>query len=204
MPCVFCNLAPALLIKESEHFYLLYDPYPLTAGHLLITSRLHYGCGGELEGEALLELEALKSEATRWLRRHFSHVMSYEHGRAGSCHKGQDCEKECHHMHLHLLPLNHDLHLPIQELLGRCIKTSYRDIASKYHSFGNYLYYQRGEEEGYFYLAKSNHVPPHFLRSLIATLNQTPDRANWQEYPENNLLQTSRALFSHLYSGKLS
>jgi diadenosine tetraphosphate (Ap4A) HIT family hydrolase len=199
--CVFCKPANSLLIKAISHFYLLYDPYPLTPGHLLIASREHFGCGGEIEDEHLAELELLKLEAINKLSDHFSKVIIYEHGRAGACHAKRSEQNLCHHMHLHLLPFAHDLHPSISELASRHMRIPHSQIIDFYHCFGNYLYYERGGEElGYFYpvknLKENLQIPPHFLRTLIATLNQTPERANWESYPSNDLFQNSHELLA--------
>src|SRR4051812_1597707 len=58
--CVFCSPAPTLVLKQTANFQLMIEPFPIVSGHVLLSSRDHFGCAGELDAAQCLELEALK------------------------------------------------------------------------------------------------------------------------------------------------
>lgn len=180
--CEFCMPLKQLVIYESENFAVLYDPFPLTKGHLMISTHLHYGCGGELDHELVEELMQLKIALTQQLKKKYPLVICYEHGRAGGCHSSNHTERACHHMHLHLLPFELDVSEQITAFLPESIPASYPEIPRLFHSKGNYVYYENSRNEGFFYSAEGHKIPSHLLRTLISNLNQTPERADWENY----------------------
>ncbi len=193
--CHLCHPSETLIIKQTEYFSILYDPYPILTGHFLITSRLHYGCGGELTESMMLELMEIKVHLTKILTKHFSSAICYEHGRAGSCLSLPLEERICHHMHLHVLPWNTYVAPMISTVLKKHTRISYADIPAFYNSYGNYVYFEHAPERGFFYPLNNQKIPPHFIRTLLCDRNGTPERADWQQYPDNGLLESTVDFF---------
>lgn len=81
MQCIFCNPIYNLILYEDELIYILADPYPLIEGHLMIISKIHYGCVGEFERNVFSKLEALKANITNMLSTKYGATTIYEHGR---------------------------------------------------------------------------------------------------------------------------
>lgn len=194
--CEFCYLRESLIITQTKNFSILYDPYPLVPGHLLITTRDHYGCGGELDETLQAELSVIKHNLTIILQQRYLKVISFEHGRAGACLSSDDPLNICHHMHLHILPCyaGKSIAHQISSQFPYSLRAPYTDIPMYFSSLGNYLYFEM-DENGYVYPCKNKKIPPHFLRSVISNLNGTPERASWEHYPDDQLLILSRTLF---------
>lgn len=43
MPCPFCKLPPARIVRERASAVLVWDAYPLSPGHALVIPRRHIG-----------------------------------------------------------------------------------------------------------------------------------------------------------------
>jgi diadenosine tetraphosphate (Ap4A) HIT family hydrolase len=117
--CVFCEPREELIIEKSEHFIVLHDPFPLMPGHIMITSKEHFGCAGEIPENWFLELTSLKSKFSKKIKSDFRHISLYEHGRAGVCH-AQDIDEadpnSCNHFHLHILPLEQNIQQELKKI----------------------------------------------------------------------------------------
>jgi diadenosine tetraphosphate (Ap4A) HIT family hydrolase len=182
--CVFCHVDPALLIAESKSFFVIRDPFPLMEGHIMIVSKTHYGCVGELPPEQMHELNDLKDHFSTKIHDSFGEVSFYEHGRAGTCQasEGANAMPTCHHMHLHAIPLDS----PIQKILeGQYLQISQKsflDIPENFYRFGNYIFFENGRFGSYFFAADDSYVAPHLMRTLIAEIQGKPELAKWENY----------------------
>lgn len=54
--CVFCHPNQLKTLLGTDHFWVTLDSSPLVEGHILIHSKSHIGCAGEVESETFLEL----------------------------------------------------------------------------------------------------------------------------------------------------
>ena len=59
--CIFCEPDDKKVIFESPNFWVTLDSSPLVEGHLLIHSKSHIGCTGEVPNYLFHELEELKN-----------------------------------------------------------------------------------------------------------------------------------------------
>lgn len=137
--CIFCKVEFRVLFS-TESFIVALDNFPLTEGHLLIFSREHYGCGGELPKINLLDLIQLKDKVSFLLRNIYGKVIFYEHGRAGHCVSFSPDERLCHHFHLHALPLSCDVSINLDEQFQRTDMPSYALIDDFFNKYGEYLF----------------------------------------------------------------
>ena len=104
--CLFCHPNPGMEMYETSHFRLLRVNFPATAGHVMVSSKLHFGSLGELEPHMLPELDALKQTIAHWFREQCGGALFYEHGRAGSCMAKDAFGQQCEHFHLNCIPSN--------------------------------------------------------------------------------------------------
>jgi diadenosine tetraphosphate (Ap4A) HIT family hydrolase len=94
-PCPFCSPEPDLVLWSGEHYTILADAFPRTAGHLLITTREHFASHMHAPAEWLAELEAAQDQARRFLVDVFGAASWLENG-------GR--RQEVAHAHLHGVP----------------------------------------------------------------------------------------------------
>ena len=102
--CYFCDPCKGSIVQESENFIVLLDTFPIKQGHLMISSKKHYGCAGEIPNEWMLELLSLKENLRKKVEKLEGNAIFYEHGRAGCCMSSNPDGSECNHFHLHCLP----------------------------------------------------------------------------------------------------
>lgn len=187
--CVFCSPKNQLILISTNNFNVLYDPFALVPGHLLIVSKQHYGCRGEVPTEHQMELSQLKERAVEILKGTFNcNILSYEHGRAGHCMSVDPTNRLCHHYHEHILPGEVDIH-GILSKFYKGYEIQKEDLITEFFdSYGDYLYFDNGKGAKMFYATGKNHVAPHLLRTLIAEGFEAPERQNWEDYPDCNLM----------------
>jgi diadenosine tetraphosphate (Ap4A) HIT family hydrolase len=182
--CVFCAVSPQIIIKSTPFFHVVADPYPITRGHMMIISRQHYGCCGELDTHAFIALNHLRENVEKIYKARYGRFVCYEHGRAGSC-TNVSGTSECHHMHLHFLPILVDLHRLIDASITR-YRIAFLDLADFYNTYGSYLLTGNSTAGYHFYNLSSidtTGLPPHYIRSKIASAIGCPQRANWETMP---------------------
>lgn len=80
-------------------------------------------------------------------------------------------------------------------ILPHAKRLSYAEIPSFYLNRGTYIYFEEKNQEGIVYATRNHKIPPHFLRTVLSAINSTLERANWEKYPDNGLLQTSMKKF---------
>lgn len=194
--CIFCEAKSHIILFSSENFIVALDNFPLIEGHLLIFSKGHYGCAGEVPYEHLLELVELKEKTSRILADTYSNSSFYEHGRAGSCVSFGPDDRLCHHFHLHALPLPLSCDISIE--LNRRFKQqvnvpSYIAMGKLFQQFGEYLYFENNREQAIFYPIAEN-IPSHLMRTLISEALNYPERSDWENFNDQVFIKNSLAL----------
>ena len=181
--CLFCHPNPGMQMHETEHFRLLRVNFPAVSGHIMTSSKLHYGSLGELDPEMFSELEALKEEVAMWFREQCGAVLFYEHGRAGSCHSNDAHGTQCEHFHLNCIPSDICIHSKLKAHLEKHYPVESLDrICPLFHKWGDYLYCENNEKEAIYYPVQQTKIPPHFLRTLICEELLMPEKADWQAH----------------------
>ncbi len=181
--CVFCHPDSELVIESTEHFCLLLDPFALVPGHLLITSRDHYGCLGEVPLHLQKECTELRSRASSLLIKTFDQpVFRYEHGRAGHCIARGSASRSCHHYHEHLVPAEISLHAIMQKRFKGIPFKGGEDVCALFERYDEYLLVAESNGDHRFYVANSDDVEPHLLRTLTAEALGYTERADWESY----------------------
>jgi diadenosine tetraphosphate (Ap4A) HIT family hydrolase len=181
--CLFCERESHEILFSTDNFVVGFDNFPLTEGHLLIFSKAHYGCGGDISKDILLELVAIKEKVAALLEKAYATVSFYEHGRAGHCVSFGPDERLCHHFHLHALPLPIDISMKIDERFQRINIPFYGVIDTFFNKYGEYLFFENNKGLAGFYPVVDQ-IPPHFLRTLIANGLSRPERADWESFED--------------------
>ncbi len=94
-PCPFCVRDPALVLWASEHYSVLADAFPRTAGHVLLVTNDHYASHMHAPAAWTTELEAAQTLVRRFLVDVFGAASFLENGGA---------RQEVPHAHLHGVP----------------------------------------------------------------------------------------------------
>jgi len=184
--CILCSIQQDLKISESNNFCVLYDPYPLLPGHIMIVSKSHYGCAGEVPEDIFQELLIVKNVSEELVVKEYGCSSSYEHGRAGSCMPGEK-EDNCQHFHLHILPLKGDINVNLPKIHFE----KYIDVKDLFLSYGSYLFIENYKKDKFFYMAKDHNIPTHYVRSCISDYMNKSERSDWSKYQDDGLFEKS-------------
>ncbi len=231
--CVFCKPSKELILDSTENFILLLDPFALTPGHLLLTSKSHYGCLGEVPKHLYEECSLLRWKGCELLRAHFSQAITrYEHGRAGHCISRGQSSRSCHHYHEHLIPKALSLHTLLEQQFKAIAYEDEMEIIELFNRYHEYLLVCESNEpgpkgpgltwEGFrtppkfgselprpkgggfkkqdeikkFYVAKTENVSPHLLRTLTADALGTPELHDWEAYTSCEKMLAGKEILS--------
>lgn len=188
--CLFCELTEHILLFSTNYFNVVLDNFPLVEGHILILSKSHFGCAGEVPEDFFDELVELKATVAQQIGRAYAAPSFYEHGRAGSCVTfGQD-DRLCHHFHLHALPLPTacDITQQLQQqFFQHKAVASFAQIPHLFQRYGEYLYFENSLKQGIFYPVAQK-IPSHLLRTLIAQGLGHEERADWEAFNDEHLI----------------
>ena len=193
--CVFCQPMQELVLESTPHFQLIFDPFALVPGHLLITSKNHYGCLGEVPRELQQECDDLRKRASDLLEESFEQpVFRYEHGRAGHCIANGVSSRSCHHYHEHLLPADISLQAVMEKRFKGIRVQDSEEICDLFDRYDEYLLVDEPSSGPLFYIASSDDVEPHLLRTLVSQQLLCPDRADWENYTSLDLFLEGREI----------
>jgi len=105
--CRFCNQPDKdRILHETDNFYIMLSLGPIVEGYLLLVSKKHFHCCASLPENLAEEFDMLYNKIQNILRAVYGNVLSYEHGRAGSCLKSIRGSKHCYHAHMHFVPVS--------------------------------------------------------------------------------------------------
>lgn len=96
--CIFCDWSGSTIF-ENDHFYAIYDKYPVNPGHLLIVSKRHITDIFSLNQTEFHHLQDIVNEAKRILDRKF---QSDGYNIGANC--GEAAGQTAFHFHLHIIP----------------------------------------------------------------------------------------------------
>ncbi len=184
--CVFCNLEEKLKIYATKNFFVIFDPYPLVEGHLIISSKAHYGCLGDLPYNMLEEIFILKEKVAKIITKVYRNVCFYEHGRAGGCLPTDPNNRMCHHLHLHAIPFYGDIVKDLELKFKPEKLDNFFKVKEYYEGLGEYLYFENSLGEMMFYSVNEGDVPMHYFRTLISKYIGKPHLADWSLFPHRD------------------
>jgi histidine triad (HIT) family protein len=101
--CVFCKIVakelPSYLIKETENFLVFLDINPISEGHALIISKMHYKNFLELPSSLFQEYE----ELTQSVAKKIMHIVEADGINIGM-NIGKAAGQIIFHAHTHIIP----------------------------------------------------------------------------------------------------
>ncbi len=185
--CLFCNPNVGMNIFSTKNLNLLRVNYPASKGHLMISSKVHYGSMGELEMDFFSELEYLKSKIIGWYESKNIECICYEHGSAGSCNGIDPNDHQCEHFYLNFIPSSICIHDKLlKKYPNRVEVNSIEEVPSLFQKWGEYLYFENSDRQKVFYPVYNNDVAPHLLRTLICEAMSCSEKGNWQKRKNYN------------------
>ena len=177
--CVYCYPQKDLIVHETQNLRVVVDPFPICVGHIMVLSKKHYGCIGEMPLNEIKELQDMADFLIQYTREQFGHFICFEHGRAGICATTHGAI--CVHMHLHILPAQIDIAKALADQLSPLKIEKMDGLPKQFHGFGEYVFYHN-QHDRFCFLLNSKSIPPHYLRTLITCARKEPHLSDWEQY----------------------
>lgn len=179
--CVFCNYNSIKeeVLWESDNFYVKIGIGIFAPGHVMMVSKKHTSCFGELPKHLVKEFIFFKEKIFNLIKSNFSEPIIYEHGIYGQTVK---------HAHIHFLPFKTNLF--ILENIGKKIFTSLKStqidnifqMINIFERDGSYIYLEENSKKQIFH-TKGLQEGYNF-RKEIARLTGLHGLARWQSIDE--------------------
>lgn len=174
--CFFCNPVTESVLWENESVRIIADAFPLIPGHMLLTSKKHYGCLADLPNEEINSIFQMTQNFQ-------GNALMYEHGRVGTCGVNFNA---CEHFHLNILPTEQSFEPSKQALdFGQV-----DEFMEYYYDYGEYLLLINGQK---WLLPIPSPVPAHYLRTVMGQFLGIPERAEWESLNDGNYFAESYA-----------
>jgi diadenosine tetraphosphate (Ap4A) HIT family hydrolase len=183
--CIFCERKDGLVFT-TRHLFFQLDDAPIIEGHALLVPRLHYPSVADLDPGVLTELDVLTDFTELMYRKTYGGFAFFEHGRTGHCMIRGRQDQICEHAHVHVLPLIDDIvrHIPLSQ---RIEFRSWHSVPRLGSDVDSYLLVGSSDGGRFFYPVAAP-LPPHYLRTMVASVAGDPGLADWEA-----LLGTARS-----------
>jgi diadenosine tetraphosphate (Ap4A) HIT family hydrolase len=180
---------------ESSNFVGLPSLGALVEGWLLLIPKEHFLCMGALPDFLAPEMQDLKQKMCLALERRYGSVCVFEHGPSKTS-TSVGCGVD--HAHLHVAPINFDLHASVTPFLPRDVIWSDAGLEQCVAAFcqgRDYLYLEQPIGRGR--IATHGSFGSQLFRRAIAAQIGERDYYNWREYPRlSNVEATIRNVAS--------
>jgi diadenosine tetraphosphate (Ap4A) HIT family hydrolase len=182
--CRFCNPPEQnRILFEGKYFYIMASLGPICEGYLLLVSKNHYECCGAVPLNASQEFDDLYHKIREVLKKVYGDVISYEHGRAGSCLQVEG-SKHCYHAHMHFLSTNIEMNETVSRLYKPVSFESITELRNKYQAdTESYVFVH---DQSLKYYAITGQLESQYLRKIAARKagrESTWDWVNNQNWP---------------------
>ena len=177
--CAFCDYDQIKedILWESENFFVKVGKGILTPGHVLLISKKHFSCFGEMPLKFDYELNEIKRQVIDKIVEKFSEPILFEQG----IHA-----QSINHAHIHILPTKSNEFLLPSALINKIFPELERmevneieDIRKIFENEGQYIFFEEEGRKWVFHIEKNNEKEFAFRREL-ASINGNYEFAYWQ------------------------
>lgn len=172
------------IVWETKNFVVFPTEGCFQIGYLLVMPKQHFLCFGELDSEALTELEEILEKITVYVReKSGDECIIFEHGT-------RNIEKltstSIMHAHIHVIPSKKELVPFLPDYCELCKVKGFSDLAKE---TDNYLFLR--DVSGVNYIVKNDNYPAQFFRAVICKSMGISRYWNWRQFPfKENMLIT--------------
>jgi len=172
-----------IVLYESDNFVIVPTLGSLIEGWVLIVSKCHYVCMGDLPTSVWGELEEVVELASSLIERAYGPPTVFEHGPK---EEGLNVGCGVDHAHIHVVPITFSIiNEAVKDLVrfnfGGTQSQSYLDTVSElYNEEKSYIYIEEPDSEPYYFAAER--VPCQYLRRLIARKIGIEEKYDYNKY----------------------
>lgn len=177
------NLKSRIMYRTKD-FLVMPTIGGFVEGYLLIVSRKHYMCIGQMPKSGIydlsLQIEMLKKQIEKYYHKK---VVLFEHGSNSCSNKIGGCIA---HAHLHMVPCDRQINEYIQKYgLNSHRISSLEDLCAFAEYDVPYLFWEDIDESKY--VINDEVIPSQFFRKILASVYGMADKWDWRQnhYIEN-------------------
>jgi len=101
--CIFCNIVnhetKSMIIDQNDGALAILDRFPLSVGHTLVVTRIHYSKLQDIRPAETISLFELVAKMTSVLERSLNANATLI-----AIHNGREAGQEIDHVHVHIIP----------------------------------------------------------------------------------------------------
>lgn len=169
------------ILFESKSFVVVPSLGQLLEGHLLILTKKHHVCMGELIDDLFVELNELMVKVRNFLEKHFGSCIFFEHG---VFENFLSTEKYVGHARLHALPAKiENLDDGFKKYGSVFVLEKVSDLNSIYNEKKSYLFFENHKQKK-FAVIVPHIIPEQFLRRVIVKRLGLNTNWNWKKEPK--------------------
>jgi diadenosine tetraphosphate (Ap4A) HIT family hydrolase len=203
--CLFCKIASErnfiniedTILDESENFYAKPALGQFMKGYILINSKKHLLNYSNLDSPELhSELQKFIIKVSNKIKE-FTHseLLLFEHGSINKYCADKMCSAKCiDHAHLHLLPLDFDIHFILKKNFTHQLINDIKELSTLKPD--SYIYSNFQNNEYIYHVDKP--IPSQFVRQIICDALNIGDKWNWKIHPfKENIIDTIELYRGH-------
>tara|TARA_Y100000310_G_scaffold345796_1_gene470067 strand:+ start:3420 stop:4037 length:618 start_codon:yes stop_codon:yes gene_type:complete len=188
--CIFCDydLIKNDILLESDNFFVKVGVGILAPGHVMIVTKKHISCFGELPKQLIREFVALKNEVFNRTKSNFSEPIVYEPG---------IYSQSVSHAHIHFIPNKSDFyHLKnINEKIFKHLKSTKLDdmfqITNVFENEDSYFYLEENDQKWIFH-TKDLPEGRYNFRKKFARLTGLYGLSSWENMPDEERIRNKQ------------
>lgn len=142
-------------IYETSNFYVISDAAPLGKGHLLLVTKRHFSCYGDLPKKLDKEFSLLKNKIITFLKNNYGRTIMFEHGILG---------QTVFHAHLHFLPTAEKVLPYVSKIYDIKKIEGFPSLRAVLKKNKGYLFFQ---ENGSSYIILTKNLPAGFFHTYL-------------------------------------
>jgi len=188
--CIFCdlNLIKENILFESDNFRVKVGVGILAPGHVMLVTKNHISCFGDLPKHMNSEFLSLMEQIYRNVESNFSKPIIYEHGVYG---------QSINHAHIHFIPNQANLY-KLENINNKIFtdlkSTKVEDISlirDVFKKQGSYFYLEENKEKWIFYTKDLPEGKYNFRKEFVRMtgLNGLSD---WKHMPEEEKIKNNK------------
>lgn len=165
------------VITQTEHFVVIPTLGSFVEGYVMVLSKAHYDCAGQIPADQMAELTQLLEMMKNRIRQcYHTDTVCFEHGSVSCTNRFGGC---INHAHIHIVPCPNSL---MGEIALYDLQTEKIDSLEDLQGYGQrgepYLYFEDTDQQKY--LITGDNVVSQFFRKLLAQQHGVDEKWDWR------------------------
>jgi ATP adenylyltransferase len=178
------------ILFEDEDFLIVPTIGSFIEGWLLIITKKHYLCAGQIPKDIRYKLSNLIIKCSHIVNKHYGNCLIFEHGPAT---ENEEIGCSIDHCHIHILPSNVNILKNSKEIFNTKWKNStfVEDTEKYYKNNNSYIYINNINIKNGEKICLGDKTPKQFIRKTLALALGDAGIYDYLIFPEINNIQST-------------